>query len=433
MNPQPFPPAIARLLVIVVSLAAIPLGSAYCPGNEPAAEKWTRFRGENGAGILEQCNVPLPWQPSDVAWELNLPGKGNGSPTIYGDQAFVMSAHPDTAERYLIAVDVKTGQELWRKSYPSHPHHLHARSSYASCTPCVNGSAVFFAWGSTDGITLVALSHGGEELWRRVLGPSYPSQHGFGASPVLFGNTLVLMNSQNEGEGDLPPGVPAGQSSVMAFDSQTGESLWTTPRTTTRVCYGAPAQFKDASGVDALLFCNTGDGIFALSLDDGKPLWNSKVFVKRCVSSPIIVGDLAIGTEGSGGGGNILYGVDLHGTHEVKLKIDRAAAYVPTPVAKGDLLFLWGDKGIVTCVRASQGEVLWSKRIGGNVSSSPVIAGDKLLGIAEDGTLTVLAASEKFEELGSVKLEETTRAVPALHPNFILIRTQSRLLCVGHP
>ena len=416
------------LLAGLLSLCLSPAVVAIEPSSGEVA--WGRFRGPNGAAGLAQCDAPLPWTPADVAWEVALPGPGNGSPVYFGDQVYVMAAHPETAERYLMCFGLKDGTLRWQKSYASQPYHLHARSSYASCTPCVNEAAVFFTWATPESVTLLALSHAGEELWKLDLG-SYASQHGYGASPALFGETLVLFNSQAAQE--LPPGVSPGQSRVMAFDSRSGELKWATPRTTTRACYGLPTLFRDASGVDALLFANTGDGIFALELETGKPLWNAPVFGKRCVSSPVVAGDLAIGTEGSGGGGNILFGVDLHGSHELKLKIDRSAPYVPTPVAKDNLLFLWGDAGIVSCVQLPAGDVMWSKRIGGNVSSSPVIAGDKLIGIAEDGTLTVLAASTGFHELGSVKLGGTCRATPALGEHFVLLRTDAKLLCVGKP
>lgn len=402
----------------------IPLAAA-----EPNS-KWTRFRGENGEGRIAECNVPLPWQSEDVAWEVKLPGKGNGSPVVFEDRVYLMSANADTAERWLLAYDLRSGKEVWREAHHSEPYLMHARSSYASCTPCVNDRAVYFTWATPEQITLIAYSHAGEVLWNLDLG-SFSSQHGYGASPVLFDDKLVLFNSQ--GAQDLPQGMKPGETTVMAFAADTGEQLWETPRTTTRVCYGLPTRFKDESGKDALLFANTGDGLFALALEDGEPLWNKQVFGKRCVSCPIIVGDLAIGTEGSGGGGNVLYGVSLTGEHDLKLTVDRSAPYVPTPVAKGELLFLWGDQGIVSCVHAPSGRTVWSKRIGGNVSTSPVIAGDKLVGIAEDGTLTVLAASEQFKELGSVRLDDTTRATPLLSENYILVRTDSKLLCIGKP
>ncbi len=411
---------------LVGSVALLPSGYSQ----EGTAESWSRFRGDNGVGVIAKCSVPLPWQPSDVRWSVALPGKGNGSPTAYGDRVFLMSADANSAERYIMAFDIKSGRELWRKSYASEPHHLHNRSSYASCTPCVNSDAVFFTWATPESVTLMALTHDGEVIWTNNLG-RYVSQHGYGASPALFGDKLVLFNSQAAEQ--LPPGVPPGQSRVMAFDVRTGDLLWETPRTTTRVCYGVPTRFQDESGQEALLFCNTGDGFFALSLETGEPLWNRKVFRKRCVSCPVIVGDLAFGTEGSGGGGNILFAVSVKGNHDVAFRVNRSAPYVPTPVAKGNLLFLWSDQGIVTCIKTPSGDVVWSKRIGGNVSTSPVIAGDKLVGIAEDGTVTILSASEDYHEYGSIKLEDTTRATPLLSENYLLVRSDSKLICVGQP
>lgn len=397
---------------------------------EPATS-WQRFRGENGLGFVAECSFPLPWQDADVAWTVDLPGLGNSSPVVYGTQVFIMSADPNSARRFALSYDLRTGELLWQKAFDSTPHHLHERSSYASSTPCVTAEAVYFAWGAPEGVMIKAFQHDGTELWTNDQLKSFVSQHGFGASPAVFDGKLVLMNSQ-QGE-ELPPGTQPGKSSVLCFDASTGQILWETPLTTTCVCYGVPTHYRDLSGKDLLLFCNTGDGIFALDLDSGDLQWNNPVFGKRCVSSPLAVAGLAIGTEGSGGGGNILWAVDLEGDHEVKFKITRSAPYVPTPVAKDDLLFLWGDNGIVSCVELPKGDVVWSRRIGGNVSSSPVIAGDKLVGIAEDGTLTVLSAARDYKELGTVKLGETTRATPLVQRDYMLVRTNSRLICVGKP
>ena len=390
---------------------------------------WTRFRGSNGAGLIERCNVPIPWDDADKCWEIDLPGKGNSSPVAWGNRLFVMSADPKSAERYLLAVDLKTGEELWRRTFASTPHKLHGRSSYASSTPCVDAQGVYIAFADPQHVVLAAFSHEGDELWRKDLGP-FVSQHGFGASPALFGDKLILFNSQQAEQ--LDPGQQPGESRVMAFSAQSGEKIWETPRTTTRVCYGVPTQF-DAAGKPALLFSNTGDGLFALDLATGAPLWNKEVFTKRSVSCPIIVGNLAIGTEGSGGGGNILFAVNLAGDHEVAFAVERAAPYVPTPVAKGNLLFLWSDVGIVSCIQVPENEVKWSKRISGNVSTSPVIAGDKLIGISEDGTLTVLGATAEFKELGSIKLDDTVRATPLLSENYIVVRSDSKMICIGKP
>lgn len=397
--------------------------------SEPNKE-WNRFRGENAAGIVESCSVAVPWKPDDVAWDITPPGVGNGSPMVFGNRVFLMSSDARSAERYLLAYDLSTGKELWRKTKSSTPYHLHRRASYASCTPCVNEYAVYFCWAEPDHVYLTALNHDGEELWTNDLG-SYISQHGFGASPALFGDKVILFNSQQRDQ--LPPGAKPGESKVHAFDAKSGEKIWETPRSATRACYGVPSLYETSDGKQALLFSNTGDGLFALELETGTPIWNRQVFNKRCVSCPLVIGNLAIGTEGSGGGGNVLWGVELDGDHEVKIHINSAAPYVPTPVAAGEFLYLWDDKGIVTCLRIEDSKVMWRERIGGNVSTSPVIAGGKLIGIAEDGTITALAASASFRKLGVVKLEDTTRATPLVSEDFIIFRTDTRLICVGSP
>lgn len=391
---------------------------------------WSRFRGNNGRGVVPVCNVPLPWTNSDVAWEQELQGTGNASPIVWDGTVFLQSADPKTAEQHVQAFELATGKVLWTKSYASNPYHLHSRSSFASSTPCVNGSALFVSWDSGESVVLKALTHQGDEIWSRDLG-RYVSQHGYGASPTLVDDTLVLFNSQASEQ--LPPNVKPGSSRVMAFDPTTGESKWETSIPTTRACYGVPSRYETKEGTPAILFADTGAGMFALDLATGAKLWSKKVFSKRTVSCPLVVGDMAIGTEGSGGGGNRLFAVSLHGNHDLQFEIDRAAPYVPTPIATSSHLFLWSDKGIVTCYRLADQEIIWTKRVGGNVSTSPVLAGDKLIGIAEDGTLTILSASESFRELGAISLDDTTRATPVVAENYLLIRTNSKLLCVGTP
>ncbi len=411
-------PIAAHLALIVMAL----------PGLTAKAD-WSRFRGENGRGVIERCNVPLPWSETDVAWKIDLPGKGNSSPIVVGQKVFLMSAESESL-RYGLAYDLVSGKELWRKTFATPKHGIHAKSSYASTTPCANASAVFFAWASPENLTVCAFTHDGAQLWSRDFG-RYISAHGFGGSPILVDDKLILANSQDAEE--LPKDVAPGDSSILALEAKTGKVIWETPRKSVRTCYGAPSVFEE-DGRKVLIFAETGDGVFALDAATGKELWNNKVFSKRSVSCPVIVGDIAISTEGSGGGGNILFGVNLKGDHELAFEIKNTIApYVPTPVAKDELLFLWADKGIATCASATNGEVFWSERIGGNVSTSPVIAGDKLIGIDEEGTVTILSASRSFREIGKVKLGEVTRSTPLLAENYLLIRTDSRLICVGKP
>ena len=306
---------IARTLVVAGILVVASWFSSQ------ANADWSRFRGANGQGVIERCNVPLPWTDSDVAWKIDLPGKGNGSPIVLGKKVFIMSAAAES-RRHALAYDLVSGKELWRKTFATQEHKVHAKSSYASCTPCANASAVFFAWASPQNLTVKAFSHAGDELWTNEFG-RYISAHGFGGSPILVDDKLILSNNQDAEE--LPPGVSPGDSSILALDVKSGNILWETPRKSVRTSYGAPSVVEE-NGKKVLIFAETGDGLFALDAATGKQLWNNQVFTKRSVSCPVIAGDIAIATEGSGGGGNILFGVNLKGDHQVAFADNRRIA-----------------------------------------------------------------------------------------------------------
>jgi hypothetical protein len=220
---------------------------------------------------------------------------------------------------------------------------------------------------------------------------------------------------------------------MIAFDKTTGATVWETPLKVTRVCYGAPCTTM-IEGREAIVCSTTGSGFFALDAKTGNQLWSPKpsIFSKRVCSSLVHTGSLLISTEGSGGGGNILFAVKADGSQEEVYRIKRAAPYVPTPVVQDDKMFLWSDSGIVSCIDIQTGNPFWSeKRIGGNVSSSPVILGDYLVGISQTGVVTVLAASKEFQKIGEIELNQTVRSTPAATKDRVLIRSDEQLWVIA--
>ena len=142
--------------------------------------------------------------------------------------------------------------------------------------------------------------------------------------------------------------------------------------------------------------------MFGIDADSGNLAWSLEVFGMRCCSTPLIVDDIAIGSSGSGGGGNHLVAVRIPEPGqkpEEVYRIERGAPYVPTPAIKDDLMFLISDKGgIASCVNAKTGKTLWAKRLGGNFGASPIVVGDKLLLVSLTGLATVLKASDEYEK-----------------------------------
>ena len=391
-------------------------------------QEWTRFHGPNGQGVSSLKSFPAKWEAKHYNWKIKLPGIGHSSPVIWGDKVFLISADPKSATRYVLCVAATTGKILWKKDYTSESHHLHVRSSFASSTPAVDGDLVYVAWSTPAKTTLKALDHNGREAWSLDLG-RWQSQHGFGTSPVLYGDMVILSNSQQANK--LKPGEKPGESFLLAFDRKTGKERWRLPRASVNVCYTCPCIYTPPSGKPQLVSFNTGNGMFSVDPETGKENWAIDVFDKRTVSSPIIAGDLIFGSTGSGGGGNYVAAIKVGSKPEIAYRASRQAPYVPTSVLNKDMLFLWYDKGIVSCIDYRDGKEHWKERLDTAFSGSPIRVGNKMFCIDEDGVVHVLAAEKEFKQLAKNPLGEASRSTPAVSGGRMFLRTYSQLICVG--
>lgn len=410
-------------------LSALALAASFSLASIDAslAQDWTRFRGPNGAGVVEDISFPASWTLEDAVWRTQLPGSGHSCPVAWGDRIFLLAGDPQTAQRHVVAIDRPTGDIAWTQTFDSQPHSLHARNTYASSTPAVDEQRVYVAWATPDQTLLKAFSHEGQELWTRDLG-TLVSQHGFGTSPILVDGKLILFFEQQAN--DLPADATPGQSKFIAFDSATGDTLWETPVATTRVCYSVPCVRSLADGKSELVTCNTGNGIFAVDPESGQINWEISVFSQRCVASPILFGDLVIGSCGSGGGNNELVAVRGGENPEEVFRIRADAGYVPTPIIVNDLMFVFFDRGVASCVDPSTGETLWKERLSGGFSGSPVAAGDRIHVVDDNGKVICIEASREFNLLGESELNEECRSTPAIAGDLLLIRTLNHLIAI---
>jgi outer membrane protein assembly factor BamB len=399
-----------RKALLVLSLAA----------STASAQDWTRFRGPNGTGVSEAKGLPTAWSESDILWKLDLPGVGHSQPVVWDDKLFITVAKEEGKERALLAIGKAEGKVLWTKAYPMATHAKHKFNSFASSSAAVDKDRVYVPFVSAEQFVVRAFDHAGKELWASPLG-AYKSQHGYGASPIIHENTLIVTSDQD------------AESFIVALDLKTGKPVWKSPRRNTdqSAAYGTPCVHQGQ-----LLTTSGSHGIAALDLKTGKQLWEAKVFDKRAVSSPVVVGDLVFGSCGSGGGGNYVAAVKLGGKGDVTAshkayEIRKAAPYVPTPVALGDRLFLTADNGIASCVKASTGDILWSERIADGFYGSPVLAEGHVYIASTKGEMIVFAAADEFKVIGRSPLGEGSHSTPCLDGSRLYIRTFTKLICVG--
>jgi len=417
----------SRFLFLCIAFITI----SHCANGQ----EWTRFRGPNGTGIGNGKAIPTKWTEADYNWKVELPGIGHSCPVVWGDKVFLLSADPETATRYAICINTKDGSEYWSREYKSEPHHLHTRSSFASSTPAVDSERVYMAWSTPKETTLKAFDHAGKEVWSLDLGP-WQSQHGFGTSPIIFEDLLILHNSQQANQ--LKEGEKPGESTMMAFNRKTGAEVWSVPLESMNVCYSVPFIYEPKSGPPELVCTSTGNGMFSLDPRTGKTNWalNDGLFEMRTVASPITVSGLIFGSTGSGRyASNYIVAVLPGKKPEVKYKLKNSgsfkAPYVPCYIAKEDLVFFIYDKGFASCVDAASGKIHWNERVPGNFSGSPVRVDDRIFIVDEDGVVFVFAADKQFKILAQNDLGEPSRSTPAVSGGRLYLRTYSHLISIG--
>ena len=392
--------------------------------NQALAENWPRFRGPNGAGQSDAATIPTHWTNEEENWRIHLPGIGHSSPIVWDDKVIVTTADPSSGEVTVLCRRTRDGGKVWTHELASKTYRMHQRNSFASSTPATDGRHVYVATANPGEYKVTALRLAdGRPAWETDLGP-FESMHGFGTSPIVYDNKVILANDQ------------LGASFLIALDPDDGGTRWKSPRDVERAAYSVPCEYRPPGQPPQLIFSSSAHGLTGVNPADGKQLWTLRVFDQRTVSSPIVAEGVVIGTCGSGGGGNYVVAVrpgsaDGGRQPQAAYTIREAAPYVPTPVAYGSLVFLWSDKGIVTCIEASSGEVHWRQRVGGNYSGSPIRVGKHLYCIAEDGQVVVLAASKTFREVARTPLGQPSRATPAVANGRMYLRTESALICVG--
>jgi outer membrane protein assembly factor BamB len=413
-------------IVAIGLLAAANLASAAAGG----AEAWTRFRGENGSGVVLTANTPASFDDKDVNWTIDLPGVGHSSPVVYGNKIFVTCGDTKTATRYLICVDLESGKTLWKKEYTSHWFRQNDYNSFASASPVVDAQRVYFTFIVPESYMVRCLDHNGNELWSYDMG-RWQSQHGCGCSPILFGDLLIVPNDQ-----DGPT------ASLVALDKTTGSERWRIKRKSGNTAASTPCIFQPKDAPAQLILTSSASGITSIDPRTGKRNWGLEKAMKfRSVGSPVATDSLVVGTCGEGGKNRACVVVQPgQGATPPKVLYTMPTGanypYVPSPVIKGEDMFLWSDIGTVTCVKVATGTQVWqqSARKRGTKEeffSSPIIAGDKLYNISKDGDLICLEAAETFKELGRTPLNDKCYATPAVAGNRLIIRTASKLISVG--
>jgi outer membrane protein assembly factor BamB len=357
---------------------AILLAGLFTASAVAAEPTWPRWRGPNGDGQSPETDLPLKWNDKSIVWRTPLTGAGQSSPVVWGDRVFLTTAPDGGKSRVVLALDRKTGKILWEKEvWKGSPEKSHAQNGWATATCATDGERVVAFFGK-GGLHCFAVD--GKPLWSKDLG-EFPGEWGAAASPVIVGD-LVIQNCDAAGEGLL-----------VAFDKTTGKEAWRTLRTAPeRGGWTTPVLVKVGDKQELVL--NGEKAVTGYDPATGKELWHCKSFIGR--GEPTVTpgaGGLLFVVNGQPGD---IYAVrpggrgDVTKTHMAWHTLRKGGRDQPSPILAGDFMVVANMAGLATCYEAPTGKVLWSERLKGSFSSSPVAAGGRVFFQNETGDTTVI-------------------------------------------
>lgn len=391
-----------------------------------ASADWPSWRGPSHDGHAAAAQrVPLTWSDTEnVVWSAEVPGRGSSSPTVVGDCIYLTSCDEAAGSQSVYAYDRAGGRLLWSKRvHDSGAMWKNSRSTGASSSVASDGDRLFVAFPTSDAVVITALSLAGEQLWQTTL-CDYLIHQGYGASPFLYGET-VLVVADHKGGG-----------AVAALDRRTGNAVWKKERPPFPN-YSSPIVFH-LFGRDQLILTGC-DKVISYDPATGETLWEREGATTECVTTPVTDGQRVF-TSG-GYPKNHVSAIRADGSATIDWE-NGEREYVPSMLVHDGHLYGVLDAGIAVCWEAATGKERWKRRLGGNYSASPVLLGDTIFATSEAGETHVFRATPAgFESIGVNKLGEEAWATPTICGDRIYCRVatgsgldrREKLVCIGKP
>jgi outer membrane protein assembly factor BamB len=311
----------------------------------------------------------------------------------------------------------------------------HRKNTFASETPATDGERLYAYFGN---VGLFAYALDGKAVWQTRFDPQ-PMYLDFGtaASPVVDAGKVFVVHDND------------GKSFAAAIDARTGTQLWKVdrdlPARGMTSGWSTPFVWKHAGRTELIVIGR--QHAIAYSPETGKELWRIGGLTGQSTPTPVAADGLlylATGSQGEsnrpvyavrpGASGDITLAKGQESSEFVAWFHPRASAYTSSPLIYQGRMYVVNDNGILTVFDAKTGREIYKARAGGSgntFSASPWAADGKVYLLSEDGHTFVIEAGDSYKEVAKNSLDEMSFASPALAPDTLFVRTQTKLYKIG--
>lgn len=397
-----------------------------------AQSSWTHLRGNQLDGHAGGTGYPVVFgEDQNLVWKTEVEGLGWSSPVVWNKQIWLTTASRKGDKMSAICVDFDSG-EIIRELLlyePAEIQRIHATNSYATPTPAIEEGFVYVHFGTygTACINTADFS----VVWSRT-DMNCEHMQGAASSLFLYGDMLIVHVEGTDTQ------------YIASLDKKTGETIWQTHRPEEFYRDVAPVYKKayttplvvNAEGRE-LLISNGAQMCFAYDVQTGEEIWSVWYGYDSTVGMPLAYGGLVFFNSGWIFQENTpnfvkFFAVDPNGKGDVSKthvvwESDEDIPQISTPVIVDGKIYMIHERGVITCMDALTGKVIWKDKLQGQFNASPVYADGHLYITEVRGTVYVIKPGDIFNLVGENKLEAVLKATPAFVAGSIIMRSENHL------
>ncbi len=361
-------------------------------------EDWPHWRGQNRDGVVAEDSGwdRGAWPPQEALWSGKV-DLGSSSVIVVGDRLFTIGWGDE--KDFVSCLDAATGNLIWRQSYECPEYGRHSEGDkglYAgpSASPAYDKQTGYVYTLSTDGdLNCWATHDKGRRVWginfydeygvgqRPLVGSRRLRDYGYTTSPLVYNDWLIAEVGDDEG-------------TLMAFDTRTGQRLWT-------------SKSRDPAGHTGGLVPMTVEGVPCVAvltirnlliarLDKGHEGETLAEFpwvtdFANSIATPAVRDNSIVITSEYNQYSICRIDVTRKGAREVWRQ--PYASGVCTPVIhKGHVYWCW--RGLY-CLDFATGRPIWRGGLYGDTASCIATKDDRLIVWAKHGDLTLVETAER--------------------------------------